>query len=202
MEIVFLVNGNKNIFKSKAAKKKMRDLLKKYSFMDLKIHWNKFKNRCEKYINETAFFNTVFKKEGIIEITFVSYDTIEKKNHELNRIKLRKMLNDKKRNRLYRSNLDIIEDELKEWRKDTTVDQKEVDLYIEARREDPKRYVPDPIIIKKSPRLYIREFIEYTEELDRINPNSKLIYEYNAYVIYMRRLLDMEDNDNVKEIEI
>ena len=41
MEIVFLVNGKKDIFKSKAARKKMRDLLKKYSFTDLKTYWNR-----------------------------------------------------------------------------------------------------------------------------------------------------------------
>lgn len=202
MEIVFLVNGKKDIFKSKAARKKLRDLLKKYSFTDLKTYWNKFKNKCNKYLNEDILFNTTFKKEGVIEITFIKYETVEKKNHELNRIKLRKMLNEKKKNRIYKGNLDIIEEELVEWRKDSTIDQNEVDLYIEARKQDPKSYVPDPIIIKKAPRMYIREFIEYSEELERTNPNSKLVYEYNAYVIYMRRLLDMEDDDNVKEIEI
>ena len=34
------------------------------------------------------------------------------------------------------------------------------------------------------------------------NPNSKLIYEYDPYVIYMRKLLDMEEDSEEDEIEI
>ena len=66
MEIRFLVNGSKNIFRSKSAKKKLRDLLKKYSFSDLKQYWKKFKVRCEKYINDNVIFNSTFYQEEII----------------------------------------------------------------------------------------------------------------------------------------
>jgi hypothetical protein len=202
MQITFFVNGNKNIFKSKSAKKKLRELLKKHSFSDLRTYWNKFKVRCDNYINDNVLFSTQFTKNEEIELTFKEYKSLEDKKREVNKHKLRKLLADKKKGRQNQGDLNIIEEELKEWDKDLQTDKEEVRLYIEARKEDPKRYVPDPIIIKKSPRMYIREYVEYMNELEETNPNSKLVYEYDAFVIYMRKLLDMEDEENGKEIEI
>ena len=202
MEITFFVNGNKNIFKSKSAKKKLRDLLKKYSFTDLKKYWNKFKDRCNKYINDNVTFTTQFTKDGGIELSFKEYSSIEEKERDINKNKLRKLLADKKKGRNNKGNLNILEEEIEEWKKDMKTDKEEIRLYLEARREDPKKYIPDPIIIKKSPRMYIREFVEYMKELEEVNPNSKLVYEYDSFVIYMRKLLDMEDDNKDQEIEI
>ena len=50
--------------------------------------------------------------------------------------------------------------------------------------------------------MYIREYVQYMEYIEKINPNSRLVYEYDEYVIYMRKLLDMEEEKNVEEIEI
>ena len=115
---------------------------------------------------------------------------------------MRKLLADKKKGRNNKGNLNILEEEIEEWKKDMKTDKEEIRLYLEARREDPKKYIPDPIIIKKSPRMYIREFVEYMKELEEVNPNSKLVYEYDSFVIYMRKLLDMEDDNKDQEIEI
>jgi len=96
----------------------------------------------------------------------------------------------------------MLKEEETAWLADKQANKEEVALYLAARHQDPKRYVPDPTIIKKNPRLYIREYVEYMGFIERINPNSKLVYEYDDFVIYMCRLLDMEDDGNEDEIEI
>jgi hypothetical protein len=202
MEIRFLVNGSKCVFRSKSARKKLRDLLKKYSFSDLKQFWGKFKVRCDKYLNENIMFTTNFYQEEILEISFIEYKNEEDKNKELNRLKLRKILADKKNNRKNQGSLNMLKEEEAAWLSDKQANKEEVALYLAARHQDPKRYIPDPTIIKKNPRLYIREYVEYMEFIERVNPNSKLVYEYDDFVIYMCRLLDMEDDINEDEIEI
>ncbi len=202
MEIRFLVNGSKNIFRSKAAKKKLRDLLKKYSFSDLRHYWEKFKIHCDKYLNNNILFSIKFYQEGIIELSFIEYKSIEDKEKELNRVRLRKIIADKKKSRKNQGNLNMLKEEEAAWLIDTTANKEEVVLYLAARKQDPGRYIPDPLVIKKNPRLYIREYVEYFEYLEKINPNSKLAYEYDEFIIYMSRLLDMEDDKNEDEIEI
>lgn len=202
MEIRFLVNGSKNIFRSKAAKKKLRDLLKKYSFTDLRHYWDKFKVRCNKYLNENVLFTTKFYQEGLMELNFIEYKTKEDKDKELNRKRLRKLIADKKKTRKNQGNLNTLKEEEAAWLMDNTVDKEEVGLYLAARKQDPGKYIPDPIILNKNPRLYIREYVEYFKHLERINPGSKLVYEYDEYIVYMRRLLDMEEDKNEDEIEI
>jgi hypothetical protein len=201
MEINFYTNGN-DIFRSKAAKKKLRTLLKNYSFIDLKTYWNKFRSRCEQYLNSNVTFKVVFTKNNILELHFNVYKSEQEKEKELNRIKLRKVLAEKRKNRTNRGKLETIDAEYEEWKKDTTVDQEELILYFNARREFPDRYIPDPLVINKAPRLYIHDFIELLKGLDKENPNSKLVYEFDPYVIYMRKLLDMEDENDEDEIEI
>lgn len=202
MEIRFLVNGSKNIFRSKAAKKKLRDLLKKYTFTDLRHYWEKFKVRCDKYLNENVLFTTKFYQEEIMELNFIEYKTKEDKDKELNRKKLRKLIAEKKKTRKNQGTLNTLKEEEAAWLIDTTANKEEVALYLAARKQDPARYIPDPIILNKNPRLYIREYVEYTEYLEKINPGSKLVYEFDEYVVYMRRLLDMEEDKNEDEIEI
>lgn len=202
MEIRFMVNGSKNIFKSKSAKKKLRDLLKKYSFNDLREYWGKFKDRCNKYLNENILFSTRFYQEELIEITFVEYTSKEDKEKELNRQKLRKIIAEKQKTRKNQGTLKMLKEEEVAWLEDTKTDKEEVMLYLAARKQDPNRYVPDPIILKKNPRMYIREYVQYMEYIEKINPDSRLVYEYDEYVIYMRKLLDMEEEKNVEEIEI
>ena len=202
MEIRFLVNGSKNIFRSKAAKKKLRDLLKKYTFTDLRHYWDKFKVRCNKYLNENVLFTTKFYQEGLMELNFIEYKTKEDKDKELNRKRLRKLIADKKKTRKNQGNLNTLKEEEAAWLMDNTVDKEEVGLYLAARKQDPGKYIPDPIILNKNPRLYIREYVEYFNHLERINPGSKLVYEYDEYIVYMRRLLDMEEDKNEDEIEI
>ena len=202
MEIRFMVNGSKNVFKSKSAKKKLRDLLKKYSFNDLREYWSKFKDRCNKYLNENILFSTKFYQEELLEITFVEYKSKEDKEKELNRQKLRKIIAEKKKTRKNQGTLKMLKEEEVAWLEDTKTDKEEVMLYLAARKQDPNRYVPDPIILKKNPRMYIREYVQYMEYIEKINPDSRLVYEYDEYVIYMRRLLDMEEDKNEEEIEI
>jgi len=202
MEIRFMVNGSKNVFKSKSAKKKLRDLLKKYSFNDLREYWSKFKDRCNKYLNENILFSTKFYQEELLEITFVEYKSKEDKEKELNRQKLRKIIAEKKKTRKNQGTLKMLKEEEVAWLEDTKADKEEVMLYLAARKQDPNRYVPDPIILKKNPRMYIREYVQYMEYIEKINPDSRLVYEYDEYVIYMRRLLDMEEDKNEEEIEI
>ena len=197
-----MVNGSKNVFKSKSAKKKLRDLLKKYSFNDLREYWSKFKDRCNKYLNENILFSTKFYQEELLEITFVEYKSKEDKEKELNRQKLRKIIAEKKKTRKNQGTLKMLKEEEVAWLEDTKADKEEVMLYLAARKQDPNRYVPDPIILKKNPRMYIREYVQYMEYIEKINPDSRLVYEYDEYVIYMRRLLDMEEDKNEEEIEI
>ena len=201
MEINFYTNGN-DIFRSKAAKKKLRTLLKKYSFSDLKTYWNKFKGRCDIYLKSNVTFKVTFTKNETLEFQFNVYKSEQEKEKELNRIKLRKILAEKKKTRTNRGHIENVDAEYEEWKKDMNVDKEELRLYFEARREFPERYIPDPLVIKKSPRLYIHDFIELLKDLDKENPNSKLIYEYDPYVIYMRKLLDMEEDSEEDEIEI
>jgi len=202
MEIRFMVNGSKNVFKSKSAKKKLRDLLKKYSFNDLREYWSKFKDRCNKYLNENILFSTKFYQEELLEITFVEYKSKEDKEKELNREKLRKIIAEKKKTRKNQGSLNMLKEEEVAWLEDTKADKEEVMLYLAARKQDPNRYVPDPIILKKNPRMYIREYVQYMEYIEKINPDSRLVYEYDEYVIYMRKLLDMEEDKKEEEIEI
>jgi len=197
-----MVNGSKNVFKSKSAKKKLRDLLKKYSFNDLREYWSKFKDRCNKYLNENILFSTKFYQEELLEITFVEYKSKEDKEKELNREKLRKIIAEKKKTRKNQGSLNMLKEEEVAWLEDTKADKEEVMLYLAARKQDPNRYVPDPIILKKNPRMYIREYVQYMEYIEKINPDSRLVYEYDEYVIYMRKLLDMEEDKKEEEIEI
>ena len=202
MEIRFMVNGNKNIFKSKAAKQKLRALLKQYNYLDLRFYWDKFKVNLERYLGEKVIFTTKFMQGDVIEIIFKEFETLEEKEKEINRGKLKKLIAKKRKDRQLQGSLKMLKEEEQAWEQDLKTDREEVRLYLEARKQDPKRYVPDPNVIRKSPRNYIRDYVDYMKFVEKMNPNSILVYEYDPYVIYMRRLLDMEDDDIEEEIEI
>jgi len=203
MNINFYVNGKKDIFKSNTAKKKLRNKMKKYSFFDLRNYWKHLEPEYYSYVNDNILFDVTFlKKTQTIDIKFNIFENKEKKEKEIARKKLREKLTEKKRNRKFAGSLRILEEEMVEWRKDVNVDQNNVDLYFNARKEFPNLYVPDPLIIKKNPRGFIREFTEQLQEIEKENPNSNLLYKYNSYVKYMRHMLDMEDDINEEEIEI
>ncbi len=197
-----MVNGNKNIFKSKAAKQKLRALLKQYNYLDLRFYWDKFKVNLERYLGEKVIFTTKFMQGDVIEIIFKEFETLEEKEKEINRGKLKKLIAKKRKDRQLQGSLKMLKEEEQAWEQDLKTDREEVRLYLEARKQDPKRYVPDPNVIKKSPRNYIRDYVDYMKFVEKMNPNSILVYEYDPYVIYMRRLLDMEDDEIEEEIEI
>jgi len=202
MEIRFMVNGNKNIFKSKAAKQKLRTLLKQYNYLDLRFYWDKFKVNLERYLGEKVIFTTKFMQGDVIEIIFKEFETLEEKEKEISRGKLKKLIAKKRKDRQLQGSLKMLKEEEQAWEQDLKTDREEVRLYLDARKQDPKRYVPDPNVIRKNPRNYIRDYVEYMKFVEKMNPNSILVYEYDPYVIYMRRLLDMEDDDIEEEIEI
>ena len=204
MNINFYVNGRNNIFKSKTAKKKMREQMKKYSFFDLRNYWKHLEAEYSAYVNDNILFDIkFFKKTQTIDIKFNVFENKEKKEKEITRHRLRKKLAEKKKNRKFAGSLRILEEEMVEWRKDVNVDQNNVDLYFNARKDFPNLYVPDPLIIIKNPRGFIREFTEQLQEIEKENPNSVLLYKYNSYVKYMRHMLDMEDDaKEEEEIEI
>jgi len=177
--------------------------MKKYSFFDLRNYWKHLEPEYYSYVNDNILFDVTFlKKTQTIDIKFNIFENKEKKEKEIARKKLREKLTEKKRNRKFAGSLRILEEEMVEWRKDVNVDQNNVDLYFNARKEFPNLYVPDPLIIKKNPRGFIREFTEQLQEIEKENPNSNLLYKYNSYVKYMRHMLDMEDDINEEEIEI
>lgn len=203
MNINFYVNGRKDIFKSKTAKKKLREKMKKYNFLDLRNYWKHLEPEYYNYVNDNILFDVSFlKKTQTVDIKFNVFENKEEKEKELARKKLRKKLAEKKRNRKFSGSLRILEEEMVEWRKDVNADQNEVDLYFEARKDYPNLYVPDPLIVRKNPRGFIREFTEQLQEIEKENPNSVLLYKYNSYVKYMRHMLDMEDEVNEEEIDI
>jgi hypothetical protein len=203
MNINFYVNGRKDVFKSKTAKKKLRNKMKKYNFFDLRNYWKHLEPEYYSYVNDNILFDVTFlKKTQTIDIKFNVFENKEQKEKEIARKKLREKLAEKKRNRKFGGSLRVLEEEMVEWRKDVNANQNEVDLYFEARKDYPNLYVPDPLIIKKNPRGFIREFTEQLQEIEKENPNSTLLYKYNPYVKYMRHMLDMEDEVIEEEIDI
>ena len=203
MNINFYVNGRKDIFKSKTAKKKLREKMKKYNFLDLRNYWKHLEPEYYNYVNDNILFDVSFlKKTQTVDMKFNVFENKEEKEKEIARKKLREKLAEKKRNRKFSGSLRILEEEMVEWRKDVNADQNEVDLYFEARKDYPNLYVPDPLIVRKNPRGFIREFTEKLQEIEKENPNSTLLYKYNSYVKYMRHMLDMEDEVNEEEIDI
>ena len=203
MNINFYVNGRKDIFKSKTAKKKLKEKMKKYNFLDLRNYWKHLEPEYYNYVNDNILFDVSFlKKTQTVDMKFNVFENKEEKEKEIARKKLREKLAEKKRNRKFSGSLRILEEEMVEWRKDVNADQNEVDLYFEARKDYPNLYVPDPLIVRKNPRGFIREFTEKLQEIEKENPNSTLLYKYNSYVKYMRHMLDMEDEVNEEEIDI
>ena len=51
MNIIFYVEGKKGIFKSKTAKKRLRNKLKTYTFFDLRNYWKYIQDECYVYLN-------------------------------------------------------------------------------------------------------------------------------------------------------
>ena len=177
--------------------------MKKYSFFDLRNYWKHLEPNYYDYVNDNVLFDVTFlKKTKTIDIKFNVFENKEQKEKEIARKKLREKLAEKKRNRKFSGSIRLLEEEMVEWRKDVNVDQNEVDLYFNARKDYPNIFVPDPLLIRKNPRGFIREFTEQLGEIEKENPNSVLLYEYNSYVKYMRHMLDMEDETNEEEIDI
>ena len=180
--------GNNVYFKSKTAKKKLRDFIKKHDYSEFKLIYDELEEKINGYLILGAKLTYKFvDKEEKIVLTLGLINPQEERRKNL-KLKLKSRLLDINNGKNLPAKAHEIKKQYKSLIKEKKIPKHLVDMFYQARADKPNLKIPSPEDILKNKSFYTKEFQNFTNTFKNLDKDFVSSLKDDSYTKYMQMI--------------
>lgn len=188
MIVEFFTGGNNVYFKSKSAKKKLRDFIKKHKYEQFKLLTNELEGRIKGYLIIGSNLKYVFNDEQ--EKVTIHFSLVNPKEERRKNLKLRlkNRINDISENKNMIAKAQQIKKQYKSLIKEKKIPKHLVDMFYQAKADKPNLKIPSPEEILKNKNFYTNEFKNFKDTFSNLDQDFVKSLQNDSYTKYMETI--------------
>jgi hypothetical protein len=180
--------GNNVYFKSKTAKKKLRDFIKKHKYSEFKLIYGELEQKIKGYLILGAKLKYKFiDDEEKIVLTLDLINPQEERRKKLKQ-KLKNRLQDINDGQNLSAKAQEIKKQYKSLIKEKKIPKHLVDMFYQAKADKPNLKIPSPEDILKNKSFYAKEFQNFTNTFKNLDKDFVSSLKDDSYTKYMQMI--------------
>ena len=188
MIVEFITGGNNVYFKSKSAKKKLRDFIKKHEYEQFKLLTDELEGKIKGYLimGSNIKYNFVDDEEKVT----IYFSLINPKDERRKQLKLRlkNRINDINSGNNMAAKAQQIKKQYKSLIKEKKIPKNLVDMFYQAKADKPNLKIPSPEEILKNKDFYTGEFKNFKNTFKNLDKDFVKSLQDDSYTKYMEMI--------------